>query len=798
MFNLKEFNVLKNKLSSFLLWAYMAEDGVLINKDGSFQRTFEYRGPDLDSVTESELVVRSAQVNNALKRLQGGWAFFSEAQRFKSREYPHSDWPDKISRAIDNERAIIFRSGEYYESRYFITFVFIPPQDMETQLKDKLIENKTQARNSSCEEHLLTFIAETNKIQDLLKSVFPFLKALDGDQTLTYLHSTISTKHHPVIMPETPTFLDAYLCDQPLLCGLEPKLGDHCLKVLSVLQFPQISIPGILDKLNRLGFGYRWVTRFIALDKQEAINEIEKYRKRWFAKRKSIGAQIKEAIFKEESALQDSDAMAKAEDAQSALSSINAGFVAFGYYTSVLVISDSDSDAAENKIREAERVINEQGFVTIRETINAVEAWLSSHPGQCYANVRQPLINTLNLVHMLPFSAVWAGDDECKHLSGPPLLQAVTSGNTLFRFSHHVADVGHMMILGPTGAGKSVLMCLCETQFRRYRNSQVYIFDIGGSAQVLTYGMGGDFYEIGSEDSPSFQPLRMVDYESERIWAAEWLTAIIEGEKIKTTVTGKKELDNALRTLSTMPIEQRTLTGITSVIQSKELRQAFELYTMDGIYGPIIDADNESLSISTWSTFEMGKLMDSPKILPIITAFLFHRIDQKLAGQPTAIYIDEAWRQLENPHIQKQIKHWLLTARKNNTSIVFATAGVSTIQNSPLTPILLESCPTRVFLPNPEAGEPKVRSVYDAFGLNDRQIGIIATASAKQDYYCVSHRGNRLFQLALGDIALAFCARASKEDRKLAKHIFQKYGKENFPHRWLEAIGRVDLAEAIG
>ena len=149
-------------------------------------------------------------------------------------------------------------------------------------------------------------------------------------------------------------------------------------------------------------------------------------------------------------------------------------------------------------MRAVERIVNGIGFTCIRESANAVEAWLGSIPGHVYANVRQPLVHTLNLAHLMPLSSV-GRDRRNDHLNGPPLFYAETSGSTPFRLSTHVGDVGHLLIVGPTGAGKSVLLALMALQFRRYGHSQVYIFDKGNSARAAILAMGGDHHALGRE-----------------------------------------------------------------------------------------------------------------------------------------------------------------------------------------------------------------------------------------------------------------------------------------------------------
>ncbi len=148
------------------------------------------------------------------------------------------------------------------------------------------------------------------------------------------------------------------------------------------------------------------------------------------------------------------------------------------------------------------RVIQGRGFVALPETLNAVEAWLSSIPGHVYANVRQPIVSTLNLAHLMPLSAVWAGPERNDHLDGPPLLIARTEGTTPFRLTTHVGDVGHALVVGPTGAGKSVLLATLILQFRKYSDAQIYVFDKGRSVRAAMLGLGGEFHDLRSRRRP--------------------------------------------------------------------------------------------------------------------------------------------------------------------------------------------------------------------------------------------------------------------------------------------------------
>jgi type IV secretion system protein VirB4 len=227
-----------------------------------------------------------------------------------------------------------------------------------------------------------------------------------------------------------------------------------------------------------------------------------------------------------ESALVDPDADNKAIDAQEALEELGADDVAFGYLTTAIVVSDGNPALANDKLLAVERIVNGRGFATIRETLNAVEAWLGSLPGNPYANIRQPIVHTLNLAHMMPVSAVWAGPEMNRHLNAPPLMMTETRGSTPFRLDLHVGDVGHTLVVGPTGAGKSVLLSLLALQFRRFIRAQVILFDRGRSARAATLAMGGASIELGLEGTLSLQPLARIDEPGEIAFALQWVTAL--------------------------------------------------------------------------------------------------------------------------------------------------------------------------------------------------------------------------------------------------------------------------------
>ena len=793
MFSLQEYRARPRQLADFLPWAALIAPGVVLNKDGGLQRTARFRGPDLDSATNAELAGVAGRLNNALRRLGSGWAIFVEAQRNPSAAYPESAFPDPVSGLVDAERRAAFQSDQaHFESAYYLTLVWLPPADDRGRAARWLYEGGAE-KGVDWPAQVRGFIDRTDRLLALIEGLMPQAAWLDDEATLTFLHATVSTARQAVRLPETPMHLDALLADRALVGGLEPRLGQAHLRVLTVIGFPTATWPGLLDELNRLAFDYRWTTRAICLDKTDAGRLLGRIRRQWFAKRKSLAALLKEVMTNEASALVDTDAGNKAADADQALQDLGADGVGYALVTATITVWDDDPAVADAKLRQAEKVVQGRDFTCIAESLNAVEAWLGGLPGHVYANVRTPPISTLNLAHIMPMSAVWAGPDWNAHLDGPPLFHARTEGSTPFRFSHHVGDVGHTLMVGPTGAGKSVLLALMALQFRRYPTSQVFAFDFGGSIRAAALAMGGDFHDLGQalsgeERGLTLQPLEGIDDPAERAWAQAWLVDLLAREGVASDPETKAQIWSALSSLAGAPAGERTLSGFAALVQSSAVKRAIAPFTLEGPWGRLLDGEFEHLGVGSVQAFETEGLIGSAAA-PAVLAHLFHRIEARLDGRPTLIIVDEGWLALDDPGFGAQLREWLKTLRKKNASVVFATQSLADIENSAIAPAIIESCLTRLFLPNARAREPQIAAIYRRFGMNDRQIDILAQATPKRDYYCQSRAGDRLFELGLGPVALAFCAASSATDQAAIRAILEEVGPPAFGAAWLRHRG---------
>lgn len=799
--------------SDLLRYAVMVDDGVMMGKGGELMAGFSYLGTDTESSTGMELNAISSQLNSILCGFGNGWMVHCDATRGESLGYPNkAAFPDPISQLIDAERRVHYQEDKgHYQSSYVLIFTWLPPSRMESKGRAWLFE--TSGKQEKLTDKMIMsslvnkFKASIDDIGNALSSAFLGVERMGmvttvskigthedkfiEDTLLSYFQYAVTGIKQRIRLPNVPMYMDSLIGSQDFIAGMEPRIGDKHIRVINIEGFPGTSFPGILDCLNRLPLSYRFSTRFIFLDPEMAKKLLDKMRKKWRQKTRSLSDQV----FNTANGAVDLDALNMMNDAEGAMSDAGSGQVRFGHYTAVVVLMSEDVSELDSNVEVVKKAIRDMGFVARVESVNAVEAYLGSLPGHGVPNVRRPILHSLNLADLLPTTALWAGPERisCPFYKddNSPLLYARGAGATPFRFSIHVGDVGHTLILGPTGAGKSTLLNLMMVQHRRYKNAKVFVFDKGASSFVSTKAMGCDFYDVGGDASElAFCPLANVDKHSERVWAEEWIEILLTLNGVNVTPGHRGIIQKALISLGQSDSDMRTMTNFQGLIQDHYLRDALSVYTGDGSAAGLLDAVHDNLGNGTFQVFEMEKLMGmgEKNLIPVLL-YLFHRIEQRLDGSPILLVLDEAWMMLKHHLFMEKIQEWLKTLRKANVAVVFATQSIEDILKSPIAPVIFQSCPTKILLPNKEAKNEMSAAAYRIIGLNEKQLNLISTGTYKRDYYYMSPNGRRMFSLDLGDIALAFVGKSGKDDIKQVKELIESRGEKRWVGEWLRMQG---------
>jgi len=757
-----------------LPWNFITKyhDGVVVQKNGNLQRTFAYRAPDIDSSGAFEINTLAIRVNDFSKRLGSGWAFHLEAQRYQIQEYPVSSFDSLAPYLIDRERSAAFNSrGRHFESIYFLTFTWRPPTETVKKLQEMFIQSSsTGGDGMSLKQNVEFFVNESSSVIGLLANDLWFTP-LDNEETVQYLHSAISLNRHPIYFPHTQILLDRVLPDSMLDNTLPMKLGDNYIPIVGLNDFPDDSYPAILDSLNRARLEYKWVTRYICLDKEEGLKESKKKEKSHRGSRKTFLQTFAESTSGEPSASVNHGAGVKEADAIEASIEIETDKAALGYMTTCIMVWDTDLKRAKKKADMVKTIVNSKGLVCKDEDISALESFQAMMPGNVYSSFRALPVMTNTLAHIVPLSSVWAGqriNDHAHQVTGldTPHIICATIEGTPFFLNLSFGDVGHSAIWGPTGSGKSTLLNLIEMQFFKYPGSLVIVFDKGRSCRQSCLAAGGRFYEPAGENSDgiNFQPLRILETDRDLTDASDFIEACITVNNFSVPPLMRDAIKSSLEHMRDIPHERRTITTFLQYVNYQDpethkpvMRDLLGDYLITGKYGKIFDSSESGMSLDTrFLSIEMEALMNRGEncVVPALV-YLFNMVDKKFDGRLTLLILDEAWLFLKNETFSDKIAEWLKVLRKKNVYVVFATQDVADVASSPLKTTIIQQCLTKIYLADPSAVTAGMLSVYREFGLTDSEISLIASSIMKRDYFYTSPLGRRLFQLDLGQLTLS-------------------------------------------
>lgn len=779
-------------------YAFLVAPSIMLLKDGALLTAYYYQGPDLDYASPEEKAHLSAQVNAAGLRCGTGWMWHVDMTRQPAMGYmPQGAFTHPTLALIDEEARRRYCAKGHYENVHTLAITYLPPPEIEGQVKAWFVEGASED-GSGWEAVVESFSATMVEVEGILKGALRLNRMNDAD-LLTYLHTIVTGLDHPVRVPPIPIDLDSVIADQDLVTGWRPKMGNLHIRTLSIDGFPQMTEPGANSFLHEFPLDFRWSTRWIPMNREDAEKLTGTKRKHWWQQRHKFAKTLVESHSGEESPFQEENAVDMAKDAAAAKAEASSGEVLFGLYTSTLVVSGKSEKEVNYKRDVLQQHVQARGYNCRNEEVNAVEALIGSYPGHGDQNVSRIPIHTLNLADLLPMWGIWTGaltnPNPYFPKDSPPLLMASTTGQTPFRFHWHVSDVGHGAVLGPTRSGKSFWTLMSAAQHARTPGAQVFYIDKGYSSFVLAHAIGAPYYDIGVDET-AFCPLAQIDTEAEREWAKGWIESLLLLQGLTVTPGQSNAIWRALTLLGEST--SRTLTDFVATVQDIEIRDAMAHYCLGGGAGSLLDADQDSLHESQYTFFEMERLLNrgNKDLIPVLL-YLFHRIDQRCqTGRPTLLVIDEAWVVLTSELFGEQLETWLRTMGKKNAAVILATQSLADIEKSKYRSVVLDSCQTKIFLPNAAARASS--ELYHTFGLSETQTAVLAGLTAKQHYlYDAVVDGMprcRVLDLQAGPVTCATIGAGGREDIARARVLIAKYG-EDFTYHWLIERGCVEEAK---
>jgi type IV secretion system protein TrbE len=746
-------------LSEFLPFAGEIDDGICVTKNALLLRTFVVDPHDLARALDTPIFNVLSNLKNSFRQIAGdGWYVYHDAHRYALPAYPHfyREGAPAIVKRFEASRASL---SPFYQTAVYLTLCH-SIAEKHSFIRQLLFRNS--AKNNNILYDLEEFKTVTDDFYRMLSSTFKQVVSCNSDQQLTYFHSCISDTRHSVLTPETPFYLDHYLADGRFTPDTVCKYNDTYIVVATIHDFPAATHAGMGSKLLSIPVEFRFCTRFTFVGEEAAKKEIKSIRKTHFQKRRGIGAILQDSVLKQPTELEDTDATSLAADAGAALSRLSEGDVFYGRLATTIIVQDRNYDNAIRKIDFVKKTVNDLGFICKVETINTPAAFLGSIPGNVDFNPHQPLVSTANFAHLFCLSVPWNGNHTNEHLrsllnSGGIAPHIITkAAGAPFFLNLNYGDVGHTLVIGPTGFGKSTLLSSLGIFWLKYPTARVIMFDKDASSYNATLACGGTFVEINDDsDSLKLNPFSDLSSKAERVFVAQLIVNHFLHRELPVAPDDEKKISDALESMSAISPDLRDWEAFSRQVQDGDIRQGIEPF-VSGDYAHLFKRGPDSLQRSPWLTFELGELMKKGKpIVSFVLEYLFHRIMVLLDGTPTLLMVDEAWVFLDNPVFAAQIRDFLKTARKRNTYVLLSSQELEDARSSPIFSTIASCCMTKILLPNHRARQSENRALYTELGLSDSDLQTLSEAVPKREYFFFSPEGNQKFSLELGPEELA-------------------------------------------
>lgn len=773
--------------SDLLNYLLLLDEQTVLHKDGGMSTHFIINCPDIESATKAEADFNSETWKQALAMLTDGWMLElnvcsekllpNKIKFYDEKEYNLDDVSDLFIR-ISSQK---YLKNDYFNNKTILTISYRTNDIVEERLrKFALQENSSDI--DYWQQQLNIFYKTVNKLIGFLQRVVIKIEPLKNENLLGFLYQTITGKNQKIACPYIGSFLNSYLVTEDFIGGLEPKIGNKYIKVIAINELPEYSYPAILELINYFNIEYRFNSRVVRLDKNTANNYLKKYQKNWSSKAIGFMGVIRESFNLPVKI--DEDAQSTADQISDSMVKNSSEELTFSFYNSSLILFHEDQNFLLQTSQNIIEKISQLNFRAKLENINAVEAYLGSIPAHGDYNLRKILVDSTLLSHILPVTGIYQGQftAPCKlqgYNNKSALLICITKGSRPFALNLHVNDVGHTLILGPTGSGKTTLLGSLITAHRQYSQSRIIVFDKDNSNKLLLQALNGEYISF-QDNNFQLSPLLLLD--ESRILS--WLISIVELQNINLTSSMRRELLLAVRRLKNEDDCYQNLNHL--FVEDEQLRLALSQFNSGNVAAMLNGVQKNNLQNNVIG-FAMENILKQHNYIafPVIQAIFFTLENLFFDKKPTLLILEEAWLYLKHDLLREQLINWLKTLRKFNVSIIFVSQDIEDITNSSATATIQSSCMTRIFLPNKSANQSDLQKSYKRFGLNEKQINIIAQSIPKQDYYYQSSLGNRLFSLDLNDLSKAFLCINKTKDLEYFQHIYAQKNNINWLKKWL-------------
>ena len=767
-------------MSSFIPYVHHWDRETIVTSDNSLMQVIKLDGFSFETADDEDVDMKKMVRNSLLKSMtESTFAMWFHTIRRRKSGYPGGEQPEGFARYLDELWHRKHESHDTYVNELYITIIRRNEAE-KSAILDNLFARLNQGGDASAVRKQ-SFLDKHKELSEAIYRVLATLKdygprvlgARETDhgvfsEPMEFLGRLVNCgSWQPMLYPNMP--INQYLPNRRLYFGSRAveargNADTHVAGMISIREYSPATAAGMMDSFLQLPMEFIISQSFVCSNRQDNIGKMQ------LKQRQMMNAQ--------------DVAISQVAEISDALDMAMSGHVAFGEHHLTVMCMEEDGKQLEKSLSMAIAELVNVGINPAREKWVLEQCYWAQLPGNYSFVCRGSRIHTLNLASFAALHNYPVGRITGNHWGDAVTVLNTTSG-TPFYFNFHARDVGHTTIIGPTGAGKTVLMNFLTAQAQKF-NPRTFLFDKDRGAEIFVRALGGQYTMLEPSKPCGFNPLQLPDTHEHRNFIAEWLKALVsangetlsayETQIIAQAVDGNFKLDPKDRRL-------RNIAAFLGLEEPGSLSSRLRPWHGEGQYARMFDNEQDIIDFhsDTLFGFEMGHLLNDKMTIVPTLLYLFHRIQMSLDGTPTIIILDEAWALLDNPVFAIKIKDWLKTLRKLNGMVVFATQSVEDAVRSTISDTLIQQTATQIFLPNQKATE-----LYkQAFMLSDREYNLLKTTDPGSRYFLVKQGKDvvvaRIDLSGMEDAINILSGRA--ETVGILDKVLQEHG--NDPNEWI-------------
>ena len=622
------------------------------------------------------------------------------------------------------------------------------------------------------------------KVESFILQVSDFLpmRLLDKQEAFRVLKQTLNFDPQKIALARLKydTFLDYYLCESHLECHRGfLRLDNYYVKVLTLKEPSAQSFPLIFERLLEVQANFHVVTEWKKEDSGTMRRTIQAKRRHFHNTKHSFVSQVNLNDAPAHDVLVDDSKESQVRELGDSIKEIELKGNYFGNFSLTVVIYDLDLAKVERACAEFYKVFSVHDAQLYEEKYNLLNSFLATVPGNHVFNLRYVYLLNSNYADYSFLFTLHCGEHQNHHLRQEYLAVLETNHHTPYFLNLHHRDVAHTMILGRTGAGKSFLLNFLITNLQKY-DPWTFIFDLGGSFESLTQLFGGSYVKIGI-NSPDFRinPFSLPPTKENLDFLALFVKVLLQGSSPIDLEPGEeRDLYQQIENLYSVDPQLRTL-GVLANTLGHRIADRLAKWTRGGQFGFLFDNSEDTISFSRFQCFDFQKMSQYPEILEPLLFYILHRAnsvisDREISTVFKAFFIDEAWVFLKNPSIQRYIVEALKTWRKANAAMILSTQSLDELRRSEVLDVIIESCPTKIFLANPDMDRDLYRR---QFHLNENEVDLISSLVPKQQFLIKTPELAKVANLTVDRKSYWIYTNDPFDNRK-RKEAFETYGFE--------------------